>query len=172
MHLRIIFLSNLFSVFWHCLFDSGAEEERELPAHLKRSLFWIYYTLQSSRKIEMPWFVLFHYLLSSPKQCYLGIVMHFQHFLTEHLKISDWSYLLWLCWTSWQNPPTSSEVSPTMLQLMAQCFGKSGCGCLLPLLCPGLSPWLTTAPRGSQTTSGDSIPSEKLQRRGNRLLFS
>lgn len=66
----------------------------------KKSLFWIYYTLQSSRKIEMPWFVLFRYLLLSPKQYYLEIVMHFQHFLAEYLKISVWSYLLLLCSTS------------------------------------------------------------------------
>lgn len=94
---------------------------------------------------------------------YLEIVMHFDFWclLTKYLQISDWRYLMWLCWSSWQNSSTSSKFSPMMPQLMAQCLGRSN----LPLSFPWLSPLLTTAPRGSQTTF------EKLQRRGNRRCF-
>lgn len=117
------------------------------------------------------------YLLSLPaslsqrvlRAFYLEIVMHFDFWrlLTKYLQISDWHYLMWLCWSSWQNSPTSSKFSPMMPQLMAQCLGRSN----LPLSFPGLSPLLTTAPRDSQTTSWDSITFDKLQRRGNRRSF-
>ena len=113
-------------------------------------------------------------LPNSPNSSLFGnsdALFDFWHLLTKYLQISDWSYLMWLCWTSWQNSSTSSKFSPMMPQLMAQCLGRSSCGCILPLFFPGLSPLLTTAPRDSQTTSWDSNTSEKLQRRGNRKSF-
>ena len=78
---------------------------------------------------------------------------------------------MWPCWNSWQNSPTSLKFSFMMPQLRAQCLGRSRRGCILPLFSPGLSPLLTTAPRDSQTTSWDSVTSEKLQREGTGGLF-